>query len=75
MLIKALAVILWTVAIGVFCIMSTMVIYVLKQARWDANLKRYKVDGTDVINRQGVRISTPSELLKELQGIEERIAK
>ena len=35
MLIKALAVILWTIAIGTITIVSVMVIYVLKQAKWE----------------------------------------
>ena len=75
MIIKALAVILWAIAICTVSIVAIMVVYVLKQARWEANLKRYRIGQLGVINPQGHMITTPEELLKELQGIEERIAK
>ena len=74
MLIKALAVILWTIAVGTITIVTVMVIYVLKQAKWESELKRYRVFGDNVINGQGHIIEHPAELLEELQGIEKRIA-
>lgn len=75
MIIKALEVMFWAVAVCVVSITSVMVIYVLKQARWESNLKRYKKGQLGVYNAQGHLITTPEELLDELQGIEQRIAK
>ena len=55
---------------------TVMSIYLFKQAKWESELKRFKEneDGT-VTDKNGFRITKPSDLLKELQGIEERIAK
>ena len=63
-----------TSAVAVF--VTAMVLYLLKEAKWESNLKRFKVrdDGT-VLDPYGFVIEKPSDLLKELQGIEERIAK
>lgn len=74
-LVKALAVIGWAVAFGVVVFISIMSVYLFKQARWESNLKRYRKDPRGVINGQGHLITTPGELLDELIGIEERIAK
>ena len=55
---------------------ATMTIYLIKQARWETNLKRYKIGSMgNVINPQGFELTTPAELLDELIGIEKRIAK
>ena len=74
-IVNALAVIAWCVAMGFCGFVIAMSIYIFKQARWDANLKRYRFMSPRVINPQGHIIETPEELLKELQGVEERIAK
>ena len=62
------------VIVSVF--VTVMSIYLLKQAKWESELKRFKEneDGT-VTDKHGFIIAKPSDLLKELQGIEERIAK
>lgn len=61
---------------GVAVFVTSMVLYLLKEAKWESELKRYKAndDGT-VTDKNGFRITKPSDLLKELQGIEERIVK
>ena len=59
-------------AVAVF--VTAMVLYLLKEAKWESNLKRYTIDGDSVINPQGFEINA-RQLLEELQGIEERIAK
>ena len=63
-----------TAAVAVF--VTSMVLYLLKEAKWESNLKRFKArdDGT-VLDPYGFVIEKPSDLLKQLQGIEERIAK
>ena len=59
---------------SVTCI--AMTVYVLKQIKWESELKRYKRGALGgVINRQGHQIFTATELLDELMGIEEKIAK
>ena len=74
-LVKGLSVIVWTVAGGTVTLMSIMVLYVLTQARWEANLKQYRKGQFGVYDRHGHLIETPGELLDQLMGIEERIAK
>ena len=61
-----------TAAVAVF--VTFMVLYLLKEAKWESELKRYKSneDGS-VTDKNGFRITKPSDLLKELQGIEEKI--
>lgn len=75
MIIKALAVIMWAIAIGTVTLMSIMIAYVLKQAKWESELKRYTKGQLGVYDRQGHLIETPQELLDQLQGVEQRIAK
>ena len=59
---------------SVTCI--SMTVYVLKQIKWESDLKKYKRGALGgVINRQGHQIFTATELLDELMGIEEKIAK
>lgn len=52
----------------------SMAVYVLKQVKWESDLKRYRKGALGgVINKQGHQIFTAEELLDELMGIEERI--
>ena len=63
-----------TAAVAVF--VTSMVLYLLKEAKWESELKRYKAnDDGSVTDKNGFRITKPGDLLRELQGIEERIAK
>ena len=59
-------------AVAVF--VTAMVLYLLKEAKWESNLKRFTArdDGT-VLDPYGFIIEKPSDLLKQLQGIEEEI--
>ena len=64
------------ISAGVAVFITSMVLYLLKEAKWESELKRYKAneDGS-VTDKHGFRITKPSDLLKELQGFEEKIAK
>ena len=73
-LVEALGWIAVLVAIGVGVFVAVMSIYLIKNARWEANLSRYTIDGDSVINPYGFEINA-RQLLEELKGIEERIAK
>lgn len=58
------------------CFAWSMVAYIIKYIKWDKQLKRYKVKPTgEVVNPQGFVLVNPKQLLDELRGIEERIAK
>ena len=74
LLVDALGWIAVLVAIGVSIFVTIMALYLIKQARWEANLSRYTIDGDSVINPYGFEINA-RQLLEELKGIEERIAK
>ena len=76
LLVDVLAWIAVLVAIGVSIFVTIMALYLIKQARWEANLNRYKASAFGrVINPQGVELLDAVSLLEELKGIEERIAK
>ena len=50
--------------------------YMHKQVKWESGLKNYKISALGyVVNPQGFILTTPRELLEELQGVEERIVK
>ena len=74
LLVDALGWIAVLVAIGVGVFVAVMSIYLIKNAKWEANLSRYTIDGDSVINPYGFEINA-RQLLEELKGIEERIAK
>ena len=57
---------------GVAVFVTSMVLYLLKEAKWESNLKRYTIDGDSVINPYGYEINA-RQLLEELMDIEERI--
>ena len=66
----------WCFAIPVIVFVTLVCLYMLKQITWEINLKHYKVtENGNVVNPQGFVIEKPAVLLKELQGIEEKIAK
>ena len=49
-------------------------ISMIKQLRWESNLNRYHIKAPgEVVNPQGVVITSASHLLNELKGIEEPI--
>ena len=59
-----------------FAFAVTLSLYMVKQVKWESNLKRYKISALGYVqNPQGFLITTPKELLEELQGVEERITK
>ena len=54
----------------------TLSLYMFKQVKWESNLKRYKISALGYVqNPQGFLLTTPKELLEELQGYEEKITK
>ena len=54
----------------------TLSLYMFKQVKWESNLKRYKISALGYVqNPQGFVLTTPKELLEELQGYEEKITK
>ena len=61
-----------TSAVAVF--VTAMVLYLLKEAKWESNLNHYSIKEGRVINPQGFEVNAV-ELLQELLQIEERIAK
>ena len=65
----------WCIVIPAVAFAAVLTLYMLKQIRWETNLKRYRKGQLGVYNPQGVLITTPEELLDELKGIEESIAK
>ena len=59
-----------------FAFAVTLSLYMVKQVKWESNLKHYRKGALgSVINPQGFTLSHASELLDELQGFEEKIAK
>ena len=59
-----------------FAFVVTLSLFMFKQIKWDTNLKHYKISALGYVqNPQGFLLTTPKELLEELQGVEERIAK
>ena len=74
LLVDALGWIAVLVAIGVAVFVAVMSIYLFKNAKWEANLSRYTIKENKVYNPQGFEVNAV-ELLNELKGIEERIAK
>ena len=74
LLVDALGWIAVLVAIGVGVFVAVMSIYLIKNAKWEANLSRYTIDGDSVINPYGFEINA-RQLLEELKGIEEEICK
>ena len=74
LLVDALALIGFAVGIGVTIFVTIMALYLIKQARWEANLKHYTIKNDKVYDPQGFEVNAV-ELLKELKMIEERIAK
>lgn len=74
LLIDALALIGFAVGIGVTIFVTIMALYMFKQAKWETNLKHYTIKDNKVYDPQGFEVNAV-ELLKELKGIEERIAK
>ena len=74
LLVDALGWIAVLVAIGVAVFVAVMSIYLIKNAKWEANLSRYTIKENKVYNPQGFEVNAV-ELLKELKMIEERIAK
>ena len=74
LLVDALGWIAVLVAIGVAVFVAVMSIYLIKNAKWEANLSRYTIDGDSVINPYGFEINA-RQLLEELKGIEEEICK
>lgn len=53
-----------------------MFLYMKKQIKWESTLKNYTISALGYVqNPQGFLLTTPKELLEELQGVEERIAK
>ena len=75
-LVDALGYLAVMVAVIVTLFVVVMSIYLIKNARWEANLNRYKASAFGhVINPQGVELLDAVSLLEELKGIEERIAK
>ena len=74
LLVDALGWIAVLVAIGVGVFVAVMFIYLIKNARWETNLKHYTIKNDKVYNPQGFEVNAV-KLLKELKGIEERIAK
>lgn len=74
LLVDALAWIGVIVAIGVTIFVTIMTFYLIKQARWETNLKHYTIKNDKVYDPQGFEVNAV-ELLKELKSIEESIAK
>lgn len=72
LLVDALGWIAVLVAIGVAVFVAVMSIYLIQNAKWEANLSRYTIKDNKVYNPQGFEVNAV-ELLKELKGIEERI--
>ena len=59
-----------------FAFVITLSLYMFKQVKWESNLKRYKISALGYVqNPQGFLLTTPKELLEELQGYEEKITK
>ena len=74
-LIVILKIIGWIIVITASMFSAFLFMYMAKQVRWESEIKNYKKneDGS-VTNRQGMRINA-SQLVDELIGVEERIAK
>ena len=74
-LILILKIIGWIIVITTSMFSAFLFLYMSKQVHWETEVKNYKKnDDGSVTNRQGMRINA-SQLLDELMGIEERIAK
>ena len=79
-IVGALAVISVCVAFLVGVLTTTMAIYLIKNAKWESALRKYRIDRqTSVVYKPSaygeVRFKYAGELMEDLRGVEKRIAK
>ena len=70
-MIEALKMLGITILVSCSVFIAGMTIFIVKQMKWESNLKNYKAkDNGYVVNPYGFLLTTPKQLLDELQGKE-----